>query len=115
MSFNDFIHEYDLNSEATSNIKILQVISSFGLDKFDIYLKDGPFSSDVGTVNLNLSKGTHRVLYINEKYFDSYGCVCPKKLSRFKIKRNGHCLYSEYKNRVLYVKESLIVQVIVFI
>ena len=62
-----------------------------------IYLRDGSFSNDIGTVNLHASKGTHWVCYINENYFDSYGCVCPKKLSKFIIKRNGYCLYSEYK------------------
>ena len=62
-----------------------------------IYLRDGPFESDIGIVNLHPSKGTHWVTYINENYFDSYGCVSPKKLSKFIIKRNGYCLYSEYQ------------------
>ena len=48
-------------------------------------------------VNLHPSKGTHWVCYINENDFDSYGCVCPKKPSKFIIKRNGYCLYSEYQ------------------
>ena len=34
---------------------------------------------------------------MNENYFDSYGCVCPKKLSKFIMKRNGYCFYSEYQ------------------
>ena len=62
-----------------------------------IYLRDGPFKSDVGIVNLNPLKRTHWIIYIDENYFDSYGCVPPKKLSRFDIKRNGYCLYSEYQ------------------
>ena len=66
------------------------------LNNVGIYLRDGPFSSDNGLVNLHPSKGSHWVCYINENYFDSYGCVCPKKLSKFIIKRNGYCLYSEY-------------------
>ena len=32
---------------------------------------------------------------MNENYFDSYGWAPPKKLSKFIIKRNGYCLYSE--------------------
>ena len=48
-------------------------------------------------MNLHPSKSTHWVCYINENYFDSYGCVCPKKLSKFIIKRKGYCLYSEYQ------------------
>ena len=96
MSFNDFVHKYNLKNKATSNIKIQKVLTSLGLDNINIYLR-GPFSSDIGIVNLHPSKGTHWVCYINENYFDSYGCVCPKKLSKFIIKRNGYCLYSEYQ------------------
>ena len=43
------------------------------------------------------SEGKHWAVYINENYFDSYGCRCPKKLSKINIKRKGHCLYSENK------------------
>ena len=32
---------------------------------------------------------------MNENYFDSYGVVCSKKLSKFIMKRNGYCLSSE--------------------
>ena len=97
ITFNDFIKKYKLKNEATSNIKIQQVLSSLSLNDVGIYLQDGPFESDIGIVNLHLSKGTHWVTYINESYFDSYGCVSPKKLSNFIIKRNGYCLYSEYQ------------------
>ena len=67
------------------------------MNKVGIYLRDGPFSSDTGIVNLHPLKGSHWVCCINENYFDSYGVVCPKKLSKFIIKRNGYCLYSEYQ------------------
>ena len=97
MTFNDFIKKYNLKNKATSNIKIQQVLSSLSLNDVGIYLRDGAFSSDIGIVNLHRSKGTHWICYINENYFDSYGCVCPKKLSKFFIKRNGYCLYSEYQ------------------
>ena len=62
-----------------------------------VYLRDGPFSSNIGIVNLHASKGTHWVCYRNENYFDSYGCVPLKKLSRFIITRKENCLCSEYK------------------
>ena len=75
--------------KATSIIRIQQVLPSFTLNDVGIYLRDGTFSSDKGIVNLHPSKGTHWVCYINEDYFDIYGCVCPKKLSNFIIKRNG--------------------------
>ena len=95
MTFNEFIKNYKLKDKATSNIKIYQVLDSIGLNSVRIYLRDGPFKSDIGIVNLHPSKGTHWVCYINENYFDSYGCSPPKKLSKFIIKRNGYCLYSE--------------------
>ena len=97
MTFNDFIHKHNFKNKATSKIKIQQVLSSIGLENVDIYLRDGPFESDIGIVNLHPLKGTHWVCYKNENYIDSYGCVCPKKLSKFIIRRNGHFLISEYQ------------------
>ena len=97
LSFNDFVKKFDLKNKATSNIKIQKVLTSIGLDHVNIYLRDGPFSSDIGIVNFHPPKGSHWVCYINENYFDSFGVVCPKKLSKFIIKRNGYCLYSEYQ------------------
>ena len=97
MIFNDFVRKYDFKNKATLNIKIQQVLSSLSLKDIGIYLRDGPFESDIGIVNLHQSRGTHWVSYINENYFDSYGCVPPKKLSKFIIKQNGYCLYSEYQ------------------
>ena len=97
LSFNDFVKKFDLKNKAKSNIKIQKVLTSIGLDNVNIYLRDGPFSSDIGIVNLHPSKGSHWVCYKNENYFDSYGVICPKKLSKFIIKRNGYCLYSEYQ------------------
>ena len=97
LTFNDFVKKFNLKNKATSNIKIQQVLSSLSLNDVGIYLRDGPFESDIGIVNLLPSKGTHWVTYINENYFDSYGCAPPKKLSKFIIKRNKYCLYSEYQ------------------
>ena len=97
LTFNDFIIKYNLRNKATSTIKIQQVLSSLSLNDVGIYLRDGPFESDVGIVNLHPTKGTHWVSYLNENYFDSYDCAPPKKLSKYIIKRNGYCLYSEYQ------------------
>ena len=97
ITFNDFVHKHNLKNKATSNIKIQQVLSSLSLKDVGIYLRHGPFSSDIGIVNLHPSKGTHWVCFINENYFERYGVVCPKKLSKFIIKRNGYCLYTEYQ------------------
>ena len=97
ITFNDFIKKFNLKNKATSNIKIQNILSSLSLNGVGIYLRDAPFKSDIGIVNLHPSKGSHWVVYINENYFDSYGCAPPKKLSKFIIKRNGYCLYSEYQ------------------
>ena len=97
LTFNEFIKKFNLKNSTTSNIKVQQVLLSLSLNDVGIYLRDGAFESDIGTVNLHPSKGSHWVCYINENYFDSYGAVCSKKLSKFIIKRNGYCLYSEYQ------------------
>ena len=77
MSFNDFIHKYNLKNEATSNVKSQQVCSSSVLSDVGIYLRDGPVESDIVIVNLHKSKSSHWVAYKNEKSFVSYGCVPP--------------------------------------
>ena len=110
MTFNDFVKKYNLKNKATSNIKIQKILTSIGLDKVGIYLRVGPFESDIGIVNLHPFRGSHWVCYINENYFASYGCVCPKKLFKFIIKRNGYCLYSAYQIQ----KMIVFVQVIVY-
>ena len=75
MSFNDFIKKYNLKNKATSDIKLQQVLCSTGLNNVGMYLRDEPFESDLRIVNLHPTKRTHWVYYINENYFDSYGCV----------------------------------------
>ena len=81
MTFNDFVRKNDLKNKATSDTKLQQVLPSLSLNDIGIYLRDGPFESDIGIVNLHQSRGTHWVCYINENYFESFGCVPPKKLS----------------------------------
>ena len=72
MTFNDFVHKYNLKKKATSNLKLYEVLKKIGLEsKVGIFLRDGPFSTDIGSVNLHPSKGTHWVCYKNENYFDS--------------------------------------------
>ena len=97
MSFNDVIHKYKIKNRAKSNIKIQQVLSFLSLNDVGIFIRDGPFSTKIGIVTLHPSKGTHWVCYIINNYFDSYGVVCPKNLSKFIMKRNRRCLYLEYK------------------
>ena len=61
MLFNEFLKKFNLKNKATSNIKIQKILTSIGLDNVNIYLRDGPFSSVIGIVNLHPSKGTHWV------------------------------------------------------
>ena len=77
------------------------------MDNIGVYSRDGPFSSDIGIVSLHPTNGTHWVVYINGKYLDSYGCSLPQKLWTILIKRNGHCLYSEYKIQGLISKKDI--------
>ena len=111
MTFNDFVHKYNLKNKATSNIKIQNVLSSLFLNDLGIYLRDGHFESDIGIVNLLPSKGTHWVLYINETYFDSYGCVL--------LKNYLNSLQNEmaivYIQNIKYRKMIALVRVIVYI
>ena len=97
MPFNDFLYKYKLKNQAISKIIIQQVLGFSRLDNVGIYLRDGPFSNDIESVNLHPSKRTHWVIYTNENYFDSYGCPPPNTFSKFIIQRNGYCLFSEYK------------------
>ena len=100
-----------MKNKAKSNIKIYQVLSSLSLTDVGIYLRDGPFLSDIGIVNLHPSRGTHWVCYINENYFDSYGIVCPKK---FLISSKNE-MDIVYILNIKYKKMIVFVQVIVYI
>ena len=91
----NLLKKYKLKNIATSKIKIQQVLQSLSLNDVVIYLRDGPFESNIGIVTLNSSKSSHWVCYIDENYFDSYGVVCSKKQSSFIMKRNRYCLYSD--------------------
>ena len=98
ITLNEFVNKHNLKNKATSNLKINEVLKKIGLDsKVGVCLRDGPFSSDIGIVILHPSKGTLWVCYINEIYFDSNGCVCPREPSKFLIERIGYCLYSAYR------------------
>ena len=74
MLCNDFFHNYSFKNKATPNMKIQLVLQSLILIDVGIYLRDGPITTNVGIVNLHPTKATHWVVYINQNYFDSYGC-----------------------------------------
>ena len=94
MSFIDFITKYKLINKTTSNKKIQQILSSLNLNDIKICLRDGLF---LGLVIIHPYKGNHCVCYIDVNHFDSFGFLCPEKLSNFFRKRNGCCSFSENK------------------
>ena len=97
ITFNDFNKKIQLKKQSKIKWKNLSNPMYLFLSNVGIYLRDGPFPSDIVIVNLHPSKRTHWVCYINKTFYNSYGCVCPKKLSKYIIKRNVYCLYSEYQ------------------
>ena len=98
LSFKEFVEKYGLKNEATSNIKIKEVLDTLCASgkltiPVGIYMRDDKFTTTSGIVNLHQTKGTHWVMFINEYYFDSYGC--PPSLNITKQINNG--IYSEYQ------------------
>ena len=44
------------------------------------YMRDDKFTTTSGIVNSHPTKGTHWVMFVNEFYFDSYGCPPPTNI-----------------------------------
>ena len=64
--FIEFIKKHNLRNEATSNIKLQQVLNSIGLNNVGIFLRDEAFEFDIGIVNLHPSKRSHWVCYLTK-------------------------------------------------
>ena len=112
MSFNVFVQKYLLKT--TSNLKIYQVLCSAVLNNVGNFPRERQFSGVVEIVNIHPSTGTHWLVYIYKKYFDSCGCGPPNKLSRF-IRNEMDILCSlNTKYKVWSVKEILFLQPNVF-
>ena len=65
-------------NKAPSIVELQEILSSLSLSDVGMYLRDVPFSNDLGMINFHPSKRTHWVAYINQKYFNLYGCSLPK-------------------------------------
>ena len=83
--FQEFVDKYGLKNEATSNIKIQQILNELHLPT-KVYMRDDTFSTDSGIVNLHPTKGTHWVIFSDKFYFDSYGCPPPTNI-QIKLKK----------------------------
>ena len=98
MNFKDFVHNYVLKNKTTSKIEFFLVFSSLPLYDVGIYLRDRPFKSDKGIINLHPNRGSHFVLYVRECYFDSYGCPPTQTLSKFNIKQKKTLFIYQIQN-----------------
>ena len=111
LSFKEFVDKYGLKDEATSNIKRKEVLDKLTIP-VGIYMRDDKFTTTAGIVNLHPTKGTHWVMFVNEYYFDSYGCPPPTNIlnhikkgiySEYLIQKNdsycaAYCFYVKNKN-----------------
>ena len=71
-------------------------------------MRDDKFTIPSGIVNLHPTKGTHWIMFINEYYFDSYGCPPP-----LNIMSNGVSLRMVFIQNIKIRKMIVIVQRIV--
>ena len=58
------LKKYGLKNEATSNVKIKEILDILKLNSTGIYMRDAKFRTDSGIVNLHPTKGTHRVMFV---------------------------------------------------
>ena len=80
LSSKKFVEKYGIKNEATSNVKIKEILDILKLNSTGIYMRDAKFTTDSGIVNLQPTKGTHWVMFVTEFYFDSYGCPSPTNI-----------------------------------
>ena len=92
LSFKEFVNKYGLKNEATSNVKIKEILKLMNTS-CRIYMRDDKFITTSGIVNLYPTKGTHWVMFTNQNYFDSYGCPPPLNIT----KQINYGIFSEYQ------------------
>ena len=121
LSFKEFVEKYRLKNEATSNVKIKEILQVLKVP-CGIYMRDDKFNTPSGIVKLHPSVGTHWVLYIHKYYFDSYGCPPPLNImkqikngfySEYQIQKNdsycaAYCLYVLYLTQIIGFKNAVL-------
>ena len=121
LSFKDFVEKYGLKNEATSNVKIKEILNELNIP-CGIYMRDDKFNTTCGIVNLHPSVGTHWVMFTNQNYFDSYGCPPPTNIlnhikngiySEYQIQTNdsycaAYCLYTLYLTNKIGFKNAVL-------
>ena len=131
LSFKEFVEKYGLKNEATSNVKIKEILDRLGASgeintvcgqSCAIYMRDDKFNTTSGIVNLHPSVGTHWVMFTNQNYFDSYGCPPPTNIlnhikngiySEYQIQTNdsycaAYCLYTLYLTNKIGFKNAVL-------
>ena len=85
-------------------------------------MRDDKFTTTSGIVNLHPFKGTHWVMFVNEFYFDSYGCPPPLNImsffnngfsSEYQFQKNdsncaAYCLYVLYLTNKIGFKNAVL-------
>ena len=121
LSFQEFVEKHGLKNEATSNVKIKEILNELKIP-CGIYMRDDKFTTTSGIVNLHPTKGTHWVMFFNENYFDSYGCPPPTNIenhikkgiySEYEIRKNdsycaAYCLYVLYLTNIIGFKNAVL-------
>ena len=111
-----FVEKYELKNEATSNIKIKEILKLMNITECGIYMRKDKFTTPSGIVSLHPTKGTHWVMFVNEFYFDSDGCPPPLNIMSFinngfnsenQIQKND-CYCAAYCLYVLYLTTNII-------
>ena len=74
LSFKEFVEKYRLKNEATSIVKIKEILNMLRASRelgaashtaCGIYMRDDKFTTTSGIVNLHPTKGTHWVMFVN--------------------------------------------------
>ena len=121
LSFKEFVEKYKLKNEATSNVKIKEIINELGIPA-GVYMRDDKFTTTSGIVNLHPSVGTHWVMFSDKFYFDSYGCPPPTNIlnhikkgiySEYQIQKDdsycaAYCLYVLYLTNMIGFKNAVL-------
>ena len=121
LSFKEFVDKYGLKDEATSNLKIKEVLDKLTIP-VGIYMRDDKFTTTAGIVNLHPTKGTHWVMFSDKFHFDSYGCPPPTSIlnhikkgiySEYQIQKNdsycaAYCLYVFYLTQIISFRNAVL-------
>ena len=69
LSLKEFVDKYGLKNEATSNVKVKEILDILKLNSTGIHMRDDQFTTTSGIVTLLPTKRTHWVMFTNQNYF----------------------------------------------